>query len=79
VKDTSPQAQARYFELLGKQTPEQRFASARRLTTMVRELALAGIRHASPGSSEGEVRVELARRLYGEAVARRLGPRLLHG
>jgi len=77
VQDTSPEALTRYFELMTEQTPSQRFASARRLTGMVRALALAGLREAQPGASEAEIRLELARRLYGDDVAARLRPRLL--
>lgn len=77
MQDTSPQASVRYFELLARQTPSQRFASARRLTSMVRKLALAGLRQTRPNASEAELRVELARRLYGDDVAERLRPGLL--
>ena len=79
VQDTSPQAQARYFELLGRQTSAQRFASTRRLTAMVRQLALAGLREARPSATDGELRIELARRLYGNGVAERLRLRLTDG
>ncbi len=77
VQDTSEQSRARYFELLAQQTPAQRFASARRLTSMVRKLALAGLREAHPDAWEAELRVELARRLYGDDTADRLRPGLL--
>ncbi|MDD9947304.1 MAG: hypothetical protein OXU20_40070 [Myxococcales bacterium] len=77
MQDTSPQARARYFELLAQQTPSQRFSNARRLTGMVRQLALAGLRDAPPDASDAELRVELARRLYGDEVAERLRPGLL--
>ena len=46
---------------------------------MVRELALAGLREARPDASEAELRLELARRLYGDEVAGRLRPGLLDG
>lgn len=54
-------------------------ASACRLTAMVRQLAIAGIRERHPDATEAQVRIELARRLYGDAVAERLSPRLRDG
>lgn len=70
--DTSPQADARYHELLRRMPPEKRLEAAMRLSLAVRELALAGLRARHPGADEQELRVRLTVRLYGRDCARRL-------
>ena len=70
--DTSPEADARYHELLRAQTPAQRLEQAAALTRAVRELAIAGIRQRHPAATDAEVRVRLTVRLYGREVAARL-------
>ena len=70
--DTSPQADARYHELLRRMPPEKRLEAAMRLSHAVRELALAGIRARHPGADDQELRVRLTVRLYGRDCARRL-------
>ena len=72
MADTSPQADARYHELLRRMPPEKRLEAAMRLSQAVRELALAGIRARHPGADEKELRVRLAVRLYGRDCAWRL-------
>jgi hypothetical protein len=53
-----------------------RLAIAMSLGRCVRELALAGIRADNPNASARDIETELAVRLYGSEVARRLfGPR----
>jgi hypothetical protein len=61
VSDTSPKANARYFELLRQAGPEKR-------------LAICGIKQAHPDRtlSDDELRQKLAERLYGAEVARRV-------
>jgi len=70
--DTAPAADARYHELLRRQTPAARLTQAAALTRAVRQLAEAGIRQRHPGASDAEVRVRLTTRLYGRDVAERL-------
>jgi len=70
--DTSPEADARYHELLRRLSPERRLEAAIRLSSAVRELAVAGIRARHPEASEHELRVRLTVRLYGRSHARRL-------
>jgi hypothetical protein len=72
VQDTSPAAQARYYELLRALPAERRMQAMLRLSQAVRELALAGIRERYPAATESELRVRLTVRLYGRAVAQRL-------
>jgi hypothetical protein len=72
VHDTSPEADARYHELLRALAPERRLETAMKLSRAVRELAIAGIRQRHPEADENETRVRLAVRLYGRAVAIRL-------
>ncbi|MRG91827.1 hypothetical protein GF068_07795 [Polyangium spumosum] len=70
--DTSPEADARYHELLRRMTPERRLEAAMRLSQAVRELALVGIQTRHPDAGEEELRVRLTVRLYGRACAERL-------
>jgi len=70
--DTSPDADARYHELLRAQPPVARLEQAAALTRAVRELAEAGIRQRHPGASDSEVRVRLVVRLYGRHMGERL-------
>lgn len=77
MEDTSPKAKARYSELIREAGPEKRLAICLGLTRATRELAIAGIRaaHAGRALDDDELRHELARRLYGAEVARRVFPR----
>lgn len=71
-QDTDANERARYFDLLARAGIEGRARILASLCTGVRSLAEAGIRQATPGLSEAEVRAALTERLYGAAVARRL-------
>ncbi len=74
-QDTDPRQQARYIELLRAQSPVDRLLKAGALTQAVRQIAVAGIREYFPNADETEIRVRLAERIYGRAVALRLfGP-----
>jgi hypothetical protein len=70
--DTSPEADARYHELLRRLPPERRLEAAMRLSSAVRELAFEGIRARHPAANDDELRVRLTVRLYGRDQARRL-------
>ena len=72
--DTSPAAEARYFELLAERSPVERLAIALRLSTMVRTLAEAAIRADAPALADRAVRNRLADRLYGPEVAEKVFP-----
>lgn len=72
VNDTSPEADARYHELLRALSPERRLEAAMKLSRAVRELAIAGIRQRHPAADEREIRARLAVRLYGREAAVRL-------
>jgi hypothetical protein len=72
VSDTSPAAQRRYDDLLRQRTPVQRLATAVSLSRAVRTMAVAGIRAAHPNASPREVAAQLAERLYGQEVSKRL-------
>ena len=73
MDDTSPEAQARYFELLRDAGPLKRLQTCADLSSATRELAVAGIRAAHQGIplSEDQVRELLAERLYGRDAAQR--------
>ena len=72
MRDTSPAAEKRYFELLSAKSPLERLEATIQLSVGVRKLAEAGIRAQHPMLSEDEVRARLAERLYGPEVAARL-------
>jgi hypothetical protein len=75
MRDTNPKQQDDYFARLAALTPEERIRIAARLTSTVRQLAEAGIRHRHPNATDAEVRVRFTVRLYGRAAADRLfGP-----
>lgn len=74
MRDTSERAQRRYYELLRAQAPVARLATAIRLSSVVRELAEAGVRDADPDASPTVVRARVASRLYGRETAMRLFP-----
>lgn len=74
MRDTSPVALERYYELLRARTPLARLAAAVDLSSAVRQLAEASIRAAEPDASAAVVRARLAWRLYGREVAARLFP-----
>jgi len=76
--DTSPEARARYYELLARMTPSERARKVAALGRSARELARAGIRLRHPQASASAVELELIARLYGEEVAALLAPRLLN-
>lgn len=74
MRDTSPAALDRYYELLRARSPLARLAAAVDLSSAVRQLAEASIRAAEPDASAAVVRARLALRLYGREVAARLFP-----
>ena len=74
MRDSSPAAEKRYFELLRAQTPLQRLNIAVRLGESVRALAKAGILQAYPEATPPEVNARLAERLHGRETAERLYP-----
>jgi hypothetical protein len=77
VDDTSPEARARYYELLRQQAPMERLRTAVLLTQAVRRLAEADILRKNPHASPRELQRDLARRIYGGEVAERLFPKAL--
>ncbi len=73
--DTTPEAWARYVELVSAQRPTERLAVAASLSRATREVAIAGIRARHPRATPREIQYHLARRLYGREIAERLfGP-----
>ena len=72
--DTSAEREAEYFALLRNAGPEGRARILRSLCSGVRRLAEAGVRSAHPEYTDAQVQAELAARMYGPDVARRLFP-----
>jgi hypothetical protein len=69
VRDTSSQAEARYRELLGEASPEERLEICAKLARASREMALAGLRRELGDCSAKELGRALFRRLYGPEQA----------
>lgn len=72
MRDTTPEAEERYYALLAERGPIERLAISVRLTRAVRELAESSIRSTYPQATDERVRWLLAERLYGTEVAERL-------
>jgi hypothetical protein len=72
MRDTTPEAQERYYALLVERGPIERRAISLRLTRSVRELAESSIRTLHPDATDDRIRQLLAERLYGTEVAERL-------
>ena len=67
--DTSPEVFARQVERWRTMTIPERVELIEQLHADVEAMAIAGIRAATPGLSDLELRHELARRRYGSALA----------
>jgi hypothetical protein len=67
--DTTQRSDERYHALLRARLPHERLEAAMSLSRAVRALAEAGIRSRHPHADPAEVRVRLAVRLYGRAMA----------
>ena len=73
--DTTPKAMARYLERLRETSPREKLARAFELSNRVRAAAMADVERALPQATKDERAVEFVRRVYGEALARRLARR----
>jgi hypothetical protein len=65
MKDTSPEVEARYRQLLMQKTPAERVEMAGDMFDAAQELAKAGIRARMGDVDEGESYVQLFRQFYG--------------
>lgn len=74
LRDTRPEAQEAYFEILGKLTPEQRADRALSLTRTVHALAREGIRRRHPEYSDREVWQAMIRLCHGDEVFHKFFP-----
>jgi hypothetical protein len=72
MDDTSPEAAARYLELLRATPPARRLQIAAGLSVTTKKLTIAGIRERHPDADEAEIGRRLARLLYGEEAAARI-------
>jgi len=75
LADTDPVISALQLEQWRSMTPTERFELSNRLSIDVAQLAIAGIRFRCPDATSEAVIHELARRRYGDDVARPLSPR----
>ncbi len=75
LRDTAPERERRYYQLLAAMSPAARLRRAVSLSRMVRRLALAGLRARHPHADDRELRTRLAVTLYGRPTAQRIfGP-----
>jgi hypothetical protein len=72
LRDTAPEMEVRYQRSLGQLSPAERLEVAVQLSSGVRALAEAGLRHRHPDASEEELRCRLVVLLYGRDLAVRL-------
>jgi hypothetical protein len=73
-QDTTPEAQRKHYELMGRLSPEQRLSMAFALTDATRNLILADLHHRFPEADENEIRRKfIARVLSREDVIRAYG------
>ncbi len=70
--DTSPEAYAVQLAVIASKTPAERLRLVVRSSRIVRDLALAGLRHQRPDLAERELRKELLRRLHPDIPLPRL-------
>ena len=68
--DTSAEAARLQRAVLRGKTGEQRVAMALEMSELVRQIAIDGIRHRSPGIDADSLLVQLLEELHGPALAR---------
>ena len=54
--DTTPDAQRKHYELMGRLSPEQKLSMAFALTDTMRQLVLSDLRHRFPEANDEEIR-----------------------
>jgi len=72
ARDTAPAAATLYRARIGALPGARRLAIAAQISSGVRALAEAGLRHRHPRASDAELRCRLVALLYGRRVAERL-------
>lgn len=75
LTDTSPRAEARYWERLRDTPPAERLERALRLSERVRALTWADVERQNPGASRRDLAVAFLRRVYGDELADRYAAR----
>lgn len=75
--DTTPKAQARYWERIRATPPRQRLERALRLSEMVRNATMTDVRRQHPDATEDEIATAFIRRVYGDRLADRFAARRL--
>jgi len=78
-RDTSPEAERVYFQLLAKKSSVERLEMVSQLNAAVRALAMSGLRERYPNETEVDLKVRLAELLYGADVAKRIAKGLGKG
>jgi hypothetical protein len=74
--DTTPRAQAHYLKRLRETSAQDKLQRALALSARLRAAVMADVERALPGASRQELAVAFVRRVYGDELARRVGPAL---
>ncbi|MBI4764401.1 MAG: hypothetical protein HY787_07335 [Deltaproteobacteria bacterium] len=64
ISDTSPEADARQLETFRRMSGEERMMAAMKLSDVIRDIALAGLKNRHPNSSEEELRILFYREMH---------------
>lgn len=71
LRDTTPEAELAYWEIIRNMTPEQRWAQTFALSRRTREIKRAGLRAQHPGLDEQQISLLLIQALHGEDAYQR--------
>jgi hypothetical protein len=69
MRDTTPEAERAYWQIVRNMTPQQRVAQAMVLSQRVRDIKRAGIRALHPDLDEQEVHLLLIEALHGKEAS----------
>ena len=70
MRDTRPEAQEVYFEILAKIPPAKKLEQALKFSRALKDTMRIAIREQHPEYTEHQVRLELIRRCHGDEVLR---------
>ena len=70
--DTTIEAARKQYEILRKMSPEERALISFELSDNVRQNAIAGIKKLHPDFTEAQIKMEVLRRMVGDALFRKI-------
>jgi hypothetical protein len=77
MRDTPPDVEQRYREMIMSLSPSERLAMASRMFDTARALMIAGIKHRMPSLSPAQIRAQLFMQLYGNDITPSLRDKIL--